>query len=366
MNELQKINAEAERRLNRLASEFQSEIETWYMNQYASGNLYPDPENMPFNQAMWLNRSTAITTDAIIASVKAGLDNTFMIASVQQTSKYFLNLEIEGFTLSDRLRDSARTAEKIARDTIQQHITAKTTVKRIVNDLTRQTISRGDLPKYLLDLENAVKLANGDTIKTRQLLKNARARIEKLTMKDQPLSALKKSYSAVVDAVESGDSSAVAKKLEKALKEKVIVNNTRIARTEISNAYSMAFDRKIQDHPDFSEGHVYVRLMLSPRHGILDLCDHYTSVDLYGLGSGIYPYDTAPRVPLHPNCLCQYQAVVDFRDKRTVKESSSRREDYYSKLPEDKAKKIRKSVESTPVRKLKPLPKDQVINATLI
>ena len=359
-NELQKINATAKNRLIRLASEFQSEIETWYMDQLANGNLYPDPAKMPFDDALWLSLTESITTDAIIASVQAGLGSGMMIASVQETSKYFLNLEIEGFTLSDRLRDSARTAEKIARDTINQHIKAKTTVRRIADDLTRQKISRGDLPKWLTEMEQAVLDANGDTIKIRRIMKNARANLERLSMVDQPISRLKKSYSDVIKAVESGDSASIAKKMDRAIKEKAIYRNEVIAKTETSNAYSMAFDRQIQDHPDFSEGHAYVRSTLSPRHSVPDECTYHAQVDLYGLGEGVYPYANAPRIPYHPNCQCTAQIVVDYRDKRSVRYSEERKKEYYSSLPENKAEQIKKRVENNPPRKLKAIPKDQV------
>jgi hypothetical protein len=272
---------------------------------------------------------------------------------------------MDSVTLSDRLRDSARTAEKITRDTMNQHIAAKTTVKRITDDLTRQSVSRGDLPKWLKEMEKAVLDGNADTIKIRRIMKNARTNLEKLAMADQPETRLKKAYSDVIKAVESGDSAAVAKKMERALKEKVAYNNQRIAVTESSNAYTMAFDRQIQDHPDFEDGHCYVRSTLSPRHSVPDECTYHAQVDLYGLGEGIYPYNDAPRIPYHPNCQCEPQIVVDFRDKRSVKFSEQRKNEYYAKLEPKRAEQIKKRVENNPPKNLKALPKDQVVKTEL-
>ena len=44
---------------------------------------------------------------------------------------------------------------------------------------------------------------------------------------------------------------------------------------------------------------------MSKTHPRTDICDYFSSVDLYGLGKGVYPKDKAPLPPFHPFCRCR-------------------------------------------------------------
>lgn len=73
----------------------------------------------------------------------------------------------------------------------------------------------------------------------------------------------------------------------------------RILRTFISHSYFLMFKSLSEE----DESILAVKWNLSPSHPRVDICDTYAEQDLYGLGKGVYPYDSFPDLP-HPNCLC--------------------------------------------------------------
>jgi hypothetical protein len=75
-------------------------------------------------------------------------------------------------------------------------------------------------------------------------------------------------------------------------------NATRLARTEINNAFREATVLSASKAP-WVEG---VKWNLSNSHPKVDICDTYASRDLYGMGAGVYPPMDTPRD--HPNGLC--------------------------------------------------------------
>ena len=263
-------------------------------------------------------------------------------------------------TLSESLRASAREAEKLTVDTINRHLKAKTNVKRLADELTAKNVSRGDLPKYLTELADEAKIAGGNTVRMRKLIRDAEKNIDKLAQGGAPTKDLKKAYSKVLRAVESGDVEALNASLKVAIDRKASYNNKRIARTELSKSYSKGFARQLQDHP--AGDRALVKVELSSRHNVIDVCDYVTGADQYNYGDGVFPFDQAPEIPLHPNCLCQYSiVVVRDNDKRKHRLSEQRGEEYLSSVSEYERRNIELSMQHTrPLRKLAPLPKDQV------
>ena len=74
---------------------------------------------------------------------------------------------------------------------------------------------------------------------------------------------------------------------------------------------------------------VAVRLRMSTRHPTFDICDFFANADMYGLGKGVYPKDKAPPIPLHPHCMCRYEAVyaweIDIsKQKNQVREAGDK------------------------------------------
>lgn len=87
-------------------------------------------------------------------------------------------------------------------------------------------------------------------------------------------------------------------------------NARRIARTETAQAYheasilSAKASRVVKGQ----------QWNLSGRHPEPDVCDLAASLDLYGLGEGVYPVDYTPTL-LHPHCLCFLTDVLRPRSE---------------------------------------------------
>jgi len=88
-------------------------------------------------------------------------------------------------------------------------------------------------------------------------------------------------------------------------------NARRLFRTEINRAHGEAYRNSAFAHPDVAG----TRFLLSPNHPKTDICDMHASVNLYGLGPGVYPKGKSP-LPAHPNTLSYEEAV--FTDEITA------------------------------------------------
>ena len=359
-NELQKIQRKMSKEFQTEAKRQRQELVLWYESELKNGNLATKYKSLnAFDGEEWNTSMTSSTVDGIISGTTAGLGDVYSIASVSKTSEYFLNIKNNDITLAESLRDSAKEAEKIALDTINKHLEHKTTVTRLTKELTAKNVSKGDLPKYLKELSSEVKFAGGDTPKMRRLIKDAESRISKLAQDGAPTKYLQNAYSKVLVEAKKGDVASLNKALKNAVDKKAVYNNERIARTELSQAYSKGFARQLEDHP--LGDNAFVRVSLSSNHTVPDVCDYYTEADLHNRGSGVYPQDEVPNLPLHPHCGCMYSitAVRDI-DKRTTRFSEQRGNEYLNSLDEETKRRVLVSKEYTKVKKLKALPKDQV------
>jgi hypothetical protein len=95
-------------------------------------------------------------------------------------------------------------------------------------------------------------------------------------------------------------------------------NAQRVFRTEMDRANILAARAGMY----VTEGVVGTRFLLSPAHPRYDICDVHASVNLYGLGSGVYPPGASP-LPAHPNTLSYEEAVFAWE----VTEQDRRRDD---------------------------------------
>ena len=96
-------------------------------------------------------------------------------------------------------------------------------------------------------------------------------------------------------------------------------NALRLMRTEINRAHGEAYQNGLRDN-DLVAG---VRFTLSPSHPQPDICDMHSSLDLHGMGSGVYPVGGSPW-PAHPNTLSFLVAVFtdEVPEQRTPTHSS--------------------------------------------
>jgi len=92
----------------------------------------------------------------------------------------------------------------------------------------------------------------------------------------------------------------------------------RVFRTEMDRANILAARAGIYA----TEGVVGTRFLLSPAHPKFDICDVHASVNLYGLGPGVYPPGASP-LPAHPNTLSYEEAVFEWE----VSEQDRKRDD---------------------------------------
>lgn len=85
-------------------------------------------------------------------------------------------------------------------------------------------------------------------------------------------------------------------------------NALRVMRTEINRAHNLAYEESAFQFEDT----IGTKFNLSPAHPRTDICDMHASVNLYGLGPGVYPKGKNP-YPAHPNTISYVTAV--FRDE---------------------------------------------------
>lgn len=202
--------------------------------------------------------------------------------------------------------------EKITQ-TIKASMKEGATVVKLARDLYDGygyggKLKPGELPKYLNELIDAAREAR--SVKDPELIKKlaeAKANIEALAGNGAPTKALKAAYSQLVRAAEDLNQKAINKSIYVATNEVARYYSERIARTEISRAWSEGFYAQTYDDSDV----VGYRWDLSSRHPVYDICDFHANADLYGLGRGTYPKDKMPPHPAHPHCMCNLSEVID-------------------------------------------------------
>ena len=231
-----------------------------------------------------------------------------------------------GMTLSQKLHGAdAKMREAIA-DTIREQLKRNATwtdaAKALYDGYGYGNVVRPqELPKYL----SAVRYATQGSPEAMKAARKAIYNIERLSKNGAPTKSLKAAYSSLVRAAQTGTEEQLEKACYVAVQEKSRYVAQRIIRTELSRAYSDGFNAKIMQDSDV----VAVRLKLSTRHPVFDICDLFADADMYGLGKGVYPKDKAPPIPLHPYCMCRLEEVfkweVDIsKQKNNVKRAGDK------------------------------------------
>ena len=166
-----------------------------------------------------------------------------------------------------------------------------------------------DLPGYLkrlVDQSRKVLAGDQDAMdKYRVAVKQAEKQINKLASNGAPTKALKAAYADLLDATVKSNQQAIDRAIKAAVEEKSRYIADRIARTEMSAAWGECFFAKHLDDSDV----IAFRWVLNSRHLRYDICDVYATVDMFGLGPGVYPKGKYPRRPAHPHCMCPIEPV---------------------------------------------------------
>lgn len=169
--------------------------------------------------------------------------------------------------------------------------------------------AQNELPEYLNRLvDQSRKVFAGDQTavkKYKSAVKQAESQINKLSSGGAPTEALKAAYAELLDATIKMNQNAIDRAIKVAVEEKSRYIADRIARTEISAAWGEAFFAKHLEDPDV----IAFRWVLNSRHPKYDVCDIYATVDMFGLGPGVYPKGKYPRRPAHPHCMCPIEPV---------------------------------------------------------
>ena len=211
---------------------------------------------------------------------------------------------------------------------------------------TDNVVRKQILPKYLQDVVNFSRrsdLTKNDVIALKKLV---RKEFDRLAQNGVPNRALKTSYKELLDAVESCSDKALKRAIRTAVEEKSRYVAERIAITESARAWYQGFLKDTMDDPDVVAYRWVERVerVESTRHPTEDICDEYAKVDAYGLGTGIFPKDKVPVLPVHPNCMCRLRPVMTGSDLLQTEHAEDRGNkggtDYLKKASAETRKKI--------------------------
>ncbi|MBO5245251.1 MAG: hypothetical protein J6B02_04045 [Selenomonadales bacterium] len=231
-----------------------------------------------------------------------------------------------GMTLSKKLHGADTKMREAITDTIRDQLKRNATwteaAKALYDGYEHGNVVRPQqLPQYLSAVRYATQGSPEALAEARKVFYN----IERLSKSGAPTKSLRAAYSSLVRAAQTGTEEQLEKACYVAVQEKSRYVAQRIIRTELSRAYSDGFNAKIMQDDDV----VAVRLRLSTRHPVFDICNLFAEADMYGLGKGVYPKDKMPPVPLHPHCMCRFEEVyaweVDIsKQKNNVKQAGDK------------------------------------------
>lgn len=179
-------------------------------------------------------------------------------------------------------------------------------------------IRKQELPKYMQDIVNFVRRSefpDDDYYALMRLVRRAQRQTERLGSHGAPNRALRTAYERLLQAIEDNNTKAIENAVKTAVEEKSRYVAERIARTEAARAWADGFHYQYDGDAEVAA----YRWKLSSRHPHFDICDMYAHANLWGLGSGIFPKDKTPILPVHPHCLCHLSPVYhsEIKNKQT-------------------------------------------------
>ena len=307
------------------------------MENLAEGDTVAVAVNKGFKSASYETELSDLTVGNTINASGVGLGEQLAL-NMNLAPDYFLFTAFSnGVTLSDTIHSGEAQAavKKVLNDYFKFKGNAQELSKKLRN-INRYPNT--DIPKSLSEL---VRLARGlgDTKNARvyqRQLNKAYKTVSKLDARGVVQTAdLKKAYTGLIRAVESGDLLKVDKALDYAFGKKVNYINDRVARTEFAQAYEMSFQRQMQEG-----GYKYEQFTLSSSHPKVDQCDFCADADLYGLGAGVAPVGKGFSIPVHPQCLCTKVPLYEPEKDGSGRYSQKRANEYLDGLSERDRKNI--------------------------
>jgi hypothetical protein len=257
--------------------------------------------------------------EGMIKAIVVGRGPSITIGT-EMTKDYILGkwLDFDKVPLSKTLYQNEKQAKKIIKGELEAQIKLGRNYKyaaQFLQDNTGQF--KPDAPKYLDELYQAGKRALAGDMDAQRILKGKIKSVQRQIDKLSPNGSTDRlvvAYQDLLDAVESGNTKAMDKRLRRAVEEKARYQAERVARTEIARAYGDAKMSAIQKDEDATGW----RWILSSAHHGMDICDFNAEADLYGMGEGTYPINRGPEYPAHPHCTCILRPFYKEHDGRST------------------------------------------------
>lgn len=219
--------------------------------------------------------------------------------------------------LSERLHGTAAEMRQAIVKTIQEQQRLNKHSMQIARALydgynSGHVVQKQQIAKYmqeLVDYTRHSQLAKRDQYDIMRKIRRARKQIDAMGKRGAPNKALKTAYNQLLIAIEDGNTKAMEKAVKTAIEEKSRYVAERIARTESARAWADGFHTRYDDDDSVTA----YQWKLSSRHPAMDICDMYAHANLWGMGSGIFPKEHTPTLPIHPHCLC-HLGIVRAKD----------------------------------------------------
>lgn len=253
----------------------------------------------------------------------------------------------DNMPLSERLHGVDKVLHNNIRTVVGNALRAYKTIQQLAMELydgyntADNVLKQAELPKYLKKIKKLIpRLYSGDieAAKKSKLYRDVSKDVRKLktdalsaayeevlkastTDKKRALQKAKKmletgkSREEIIAMLKEERRKAMEKAMHVAAQEKTRYYAKRIARTEAARAYYEGTLARAEKDPDIfgfewelSTAHVH--------HEKDCKCYDYSTMDI-GYGKGIYPKDTVPYLPAHPNCMCHLNDVFVWEVKET-------------------------------------------------
>ena len=269
---------------------------------------------------------TAMTLDASINFIETKA--TIKEAVVR---KYWLNKVWPG--------DEGKFSDSIQRNTasmvesMSKQLEAGETWIKTARNIQKDGKIEAKLPRYLRDLVTAGKKANlseADMSIYRSAMKKALKNIEKLSLNGAPTKSLKKAYQNLVKKVETFNDEAIAKAVDRTIRNGSKYLAERVSRTEIVRANSVVIQTQIDNDPNV----IGWKSDLNSRHPEFDICDI--------MDDFIFVREIDVLVPYHTFCFCLIRKI--YRKGSGTFYSESRILAKASKLLKEQPKNAKKLI----------------------
>lgn len=207
---------------------------------------------------------------------------------------------VGGIPLSARLHDRSEATMVAMAAELRDGIVGGLSVERLAQALFEVEDVRVALPRYVTDLQAAVR--GGDRARLRATVREHLAGADR--MSDPTLRAAAR---RLVRTARRATEEDLDRQVSYWVRDRALYTERVVARTETARVFEAAFTESTREQP-WVKGY---RWNLSGSHPAPDICDLFANQAIDGLGPGGYEASAVPSTPAHPNCLCYLTAIID-------------------------------------------------------